>query len=114
MEPLLELRCGDCGALFYLCQSCYRGQRFCDDGCRRPARRRQRRAANRRHRHTPEGRLDARDRKRRQRDRDRARRTSVTDPRSPTLSPSASVPPPSPPPCIEPEVASSALEPSSH
>jgi hypothetical protein len=114
MEPLLELRCGDCGALFYLCLSCYRGQRFCDDGCRRPARQRQRRAANRRHRRSPEGRLDARDRKRRQRDRDRARRASVTDPRSPTPSPSASVPPPSPPPRIEPGVASSALEPSAH
>jgi len=85
----LELRCGDCGALFYLCQSCYRGQRFCDDGCRRPASQGQRRAANRRHRRSPEGCLDARDRARRQRDRDRARRTSVTDPRFPPPSPSA-------------------------
>src|SRR4030095_3371827 len=39
---------------------CDRGQRYCTDRCRSKARREQRRAANRRHQQTPEGRLDLR------------------------------------------------------
>ena len=61
-----ERRCHarDCGALFYICRSCYRGQRYCSEGCRQATRREQRRAANRRHQQSPEGRLDHRDRQR--------------------------------------------------
>jgi hypothetical protein len=114
MEPLIELRCGDCGVLFHLCTRCYRGQRYCDDGCRRPARRRQRRDANRRHRNSPEGRLDARDRKRRQRDLARARIASVTDQGSPTPGSSHSVPTSSPTLQPEPQVASTAKEPTAN
>ncbi len=53
-----------CGALFHICRPCYRGQRYCSDPCRQVSRREQRRAANRRHQQSPEGRLDHRDRQR--------------------------------------------------
>lgn len=61
-----QLRClaRDCGALFYICRPCYRGQRYCSQACRQVSRREQRRAANRRHQQSPEGRLDHRDRQR--------------------------------------------------
>jgi hypothetical protein len=47
-----------------VCRSCDRGQRYCSDRCRDEARRQQRRAANRRHQCSVEGRLDHRDRQR--------------------------------------------------
>jgi hypothetical protein len=53
-----------CGAVFYVCRSCDRGQRYCSGRCRDKARREQRRAANRRHQRSAEGRLDHRDRQR--------------------------------------------------
>lgn len=53
-----------CGAIFYLCRSCDRGQRYCSWRCREKARREQRRAANRKHQRSDEGRLDHRDRQR--------------------------------------------------
>jgi hypothetical protein len=53
-----------CGAVFYVCRSCDRGQRYCSERCREKARREQRRAANRRHQRSEEGRLDHRDRQR--------------------------------------------------
>ena len=53
-----------CGAVFYLCPSCDRGQRYCSERCREKVRREQRRAANRRHQRSDEGRLDHRDRQR--------------------------------------------------
>jgi hypothetical protein len=63
---LYERRCHarDCGALFYICRSCYRGQRYCSEPCRQTTRREQQRAANGRHQQSPEGRLDHRDRQR--------------------------------------------------
>ena len=63
-----------------MCRSCDRGQRYCSDRCRQKARREQHRAANRRHQHSPEGRLDHRDRQREYRRRLVERR--VTDQRS--------------------------------
>lgn len=66
-----------CGAMFYICRSCYRGQVYCGDCCRRKARRQQLRRANRRHQQSREGRLDHRDRQRAYRERCRRRR--VTD-----------------------------------
>lgn len=104
MEPMIELRCGDCGALFHLCRACYRGQRYCYDGCRRKARRRQERGANKRYRRSPEGRDGANDRKREQRTRDRERRAAVTHQGSAPPVASESVPTPPPTPRIEPEV----------
>jgi hypothetical protein len=53
-----------CGAVFYVCRSCDRGQRYCSQRCRDKTRREQRRAANRRHQRSEEGRLDHRDRQR--------------------------------------------------
>ena len=63
---LRQRQCGveSCGAVFYLCSSCDRGQRYCSERCRERARRQQRRAANRRHQRSDEGRLDHRDRQR--------------------------------------------------
>ncbi len=50
-----------CGVLFFICRSCYRGQRYCSLPCRQTTRREQQRAANRRHQQSLEGRLDHRD-----------------------------------------------------
>ena len=57
-------RADGCGALFWICRCCDRGQRYCSCRCRSKARRKQRRDANRRHQQSPEGRLDHRDRQR--------------------------------------------------
>lgn len=65
-----------CGALFFICRPCYRGQRYCSEACRQVSRQQQRRAANRRHQQTPEGRLDHIDRQREYR---RRRSARVTD-----------------------------------
>jgi len=59
-----QKRCRGCNAVFVICRSCDRGQRYCSPGCRVRALREQRRRANRRHQHSPEGRLDHRDRQR--------------------------------------------------
>ena len=63
--------------MFYICGSCYRGQVYCGDGCRRRMRQEQRRRANRRYQQSEEARLDHRDRQRAYRERCRLRR--VTD-----------------------------------
>ncbi len=86
-----ERRCQGpgCGALFFICRSCYRGQRYCSEPCRQAARREQRRAANCRHQRTDEGRLDHRDRQRAYRQRRLAR---VTDQGSAPMLTSASIP----------------------
>lgn len=59
-----QCRSEPCGAVFYLCRPCDRGQRYCSARCRERSRRQQRRAANRRHQRSDEGRLDHRDRQR--------------------------------------------------
>lgn len=46
-----------CGVLFFICSYCDRGQVYCSQTCRQPARHQQRRAANRRHQQTLTGRL---------------------------------------------------------
>lgn len=65
-----------CHAVFWICQHCDRGQRYCSLACRLEARRCQRRSANSRHQRSPEGRLDHRDRQRAYRHRAQA---PVTD-----------------------------------
>ena len=70
----LTCRWPDCGATFYICNSCYRGHRYCGKPCRKKARREQRRRANRRYRQSLEARLDQRDRQREYRERCRRRR----------------------------------------
>ena len=78
----------ECRALFFLCPECDRGQRYCSNPCRQQARLRQRRAANRRHQQSPEGRLDHRDRQRHYRE--RCRQAGVTDHGSISIACSAS------------------------
>ena len=72
-------RAEGCGALFFICRSCDRGQVYCSQPCRRLQRRLQCRAANRRHQQSPEGRADHRDRQRAYRQRQQQAR--VTDQR---------------------------------
>ena len=73
----LFCRGSGCGAMFTICGSCYRGQIYCGEGCRRRMRRQQMRRANRKHQDSPEGKLDHRDRQRVYRAKLRLRR--VTD-----------------------------------
>ena len=85
--PLRLRHCSNpgCQALFPVCTCCDRGQRYCSQECREQVRVCQRRAANRRHQQSAEGRLDHRDRQRRYR---RRRHTkSVTDQGSQTADP---------------------------
>jgi hypothetical protein len=64
-ELVFRLRaCVLCHALFVICRSCDRGQRYCNRWCRFWAWCEQRRQANRRHQRSPEGRADHRDRQR--------------------------------------------------
>jgi hypothetical protein len=73
----------ECGAVFYVCLPCYRGQRYCSDRCRIKARRAQRREANRRYQGSEHG-LE------RHRERQRAyRRRRVTDQGSSPTPPAA-------------------------
>jgi len=83
-----------CLVVFFICQHCDRGHRYCSASCREQARHRQRRAANRRHQQSEEGRLDHRDRQRQYRLRCRdgnnpeqtpESSTGVTDQGSPTI-----------------------------
>lgn len=67
-----------CHVVFWICQHCDRGQRYCSPACRAEARLQQRRRANCRHQRSPEGRLDHRDRQREYRHR-QACRAHVTD-----------------------------------
>ena len=96
-QPLrfYERRCHapGCGVLFFICRPCYRGQRYCSGPCRQTARREQRRAANRRHQQSAEGRLDHRDRQRAYRQR---RACRVTDQGSGPEFDSGSIAPPDP------------------
>ena len=82
----LFCRGSGCGAMFYICGSCYRGQVYCGERCRRRMRRNQMRLANRKHQDSPEGKLDHRDRQRVYRKKCRLRRvtdhTSARRPRS--------------------------------
>jgi len=56
--------CRRCSRPFTICASCDRGHAYCSSACRGAARRGSVRAARRRHRASPEGRLDHRDHQR--------------------------------------------------
>lgn len=57
-KPLFRQRfCRACRALFFICSYCDRGQVYCSETCRQPARRAQLRQANRRHQQTARARL---------------------------------------------------------
>lgn len=70
-------RGNECHAVFWICEHCDRGQRYCSPDCRIAARLDQRRRANRRYQQSPEGRQDHRDRQ--QQYRRRQCQTRVTD-----------------------------------
>lgn len=72
----LFCRAAGCGAMFFICLSCYRGQTYCSQPCRQKSRREQLRQANRRYQQSLEARLDHRDRQRQYR---RRRCGRVTD-----------------------------------
>jgi len=65
-EPFRQRFCRsrDCGARFFLCRACDRGQGYCSAACRTRTRAEQRRLARRRHQRSAPGRLDHRDRQR--------------------------------------------------
>lgn len=63
--------CRGGGELFFVCRSCDRGQQYCSEACREPARQAQQRAARRRHQQSPEGSADHRDHQRALRERER-------------------------------------------
>lgn len=89
-RPLLERRCRWCSGLFHVCASCFRGHAYCGMACRQAGYVARRRAANRRHRQSPEGRADhaARQRARRAEKRGCAVRVPDNTPRrSPSLRP---------------------------
>ena len=67
-----------CGLVFYICNSCYRGHRYCGKTCRKKARQQQRRRANQHYAQFEEARLDHRDRQREYRERCRLRVTDHT------------------------------------
>ncbi len=61
-----------CNAVFYICKSCDRGQRYCSPSCRARARRLQHCVASRQYQKSPEGREGHRDYQRAYRERLRA------------------------------------------
>jgi hypothetical protein len=85
-------RARDCGARFFLCRACDRGQRYCSAACRQRARTCQRRAARPRHQRSLAGRLDHRDRQRAYRRRLAVRRHTGQD-ATPPPTPPAPLPP---------------------
>jgi hypothetical protein len=62
--PLRQKTCRHCNRLFAICASCDRGHAYCSSACRTAARHASIHAARRRHRRSPEGRLDHRDHQR--------------------------------------------------
>jgi len=64
-------RCPRCQTIFGICRVCDRGHVYCGPACSGVARRDSLRRARLRHRHSPEGRLDHRDRERARRRRRR-------------------------------------------
>ena len=77
-------RASGCGARFFLCRACERGQRYCCAACRTQARTQQLRAARQRHQRSDEGRLDHRDRQRTYRRRLAQRPPAAVTPPLPT------------------------------
>lgn len=91
--PVLRQKlCGnpDCRAMFTVCVSCDRGQRYCRPTCRATMRRHQRRQANRRYQLSESGREAHRRCQRRYRGREPE--PSVTDQAVPTITSSLAIP----------------------
>jgi len=54
-KPCRQTRCSRCSKIFYICVSCYRGQRYCCEDCRRQGLRKSRAAIQRRYRNSEHG-----------------------------------------------------------
>jgi hypothetical protein len=78
-ETARQARCPRCHTVFAICSHCDRGQVYCGASCSGPARRDSLQRARRRHRRSPEGRLDHRDRERGRRRRRRLECARVGD-----------------------------------
>ena len=62
-----RILCGNRGRVFYVCQSCWRGQRYCNEDCRGAAQREARHATQRRYRRTEKGKKAHREAEKRRR-----------------------------------------------
>jgi hypothetical protein len=94
-EPFRQRFCRatGCGARFFLCRACDRGQRYCSAACRVQARTQQLRRARQRHQRSRAGRFDHRDRQRAYRRRLAVRRHATVT----TSATVAAATPPTPP-----------------
>ena len=118
---LREIECRWCGQVFFVCQRCDFGRRYCGKRCRRRARERGARRARRDYARSPKGRLRNRERQRRHRNRlrsvkdDRGKQETVTDHSSrvgaPVVSCSHDEPPAEPGPTEQPSATSSTQPP---
>jgi len=84
--PLCERACrfAGCQKIFFVCQRCDRGQRYCSPECRAAARRLQHRAPAAKYQNTIRGRRRHAERQQRYREKQRAHtEKKVTDPSSP-------------------------------
>ena len=86
-------RCPRCQSIFAICRRCDRGHVYCSPHCSAEARSESLRRARRRHRLSPEGRLDHRDRERERRRRRRMQVARVGDHTSSLTCPSVSLEP---------------------
>lgn len=95
-EPFRQRFCRAraCGARFFVCRACDRGQCYCSAACRAQARAQQRRTARQRHQHSTAGRLDHRDRQRAYRRRLAVRRHTTQATSATVTSAAPSTPPP--------------------
>ena len=94
-EPFRQRFCRApaCGARFFLCRACDRGQCYCCAVCRTQARTQQLRNARQRHQQSDAGRRDHRDRQRRYRRRLAVRRHAAVTASSPPPDPAPPPPP---------------------
>ena len=57
-EPLvnaIEITCAECGHIFSICSSCWRGQKYCTKSCQQSSRLKQRRIAQSKYQKTQKG-----------------------------------------------------------
>lgn len=52
---LIEIQCRWCSEIFYICQSCWRGQAYCSEECRSASKRKAHQEAQKRYRKTEKG-----------------------------------------------------------
>ena len=52
---LIKIRCRWCGLIFYICRPCFRGQAYCSDPCRKVAKQKIKRRAQKKYRGTDKG-----------------------------------------------------------